>query len=269
MRPNIPIQLNPPFSPAKCLTEFTLTRHSAVYTGGHIDTVHVVDRLGISAATAADLYRQRLVTDEDTSLAEVMSYVNRMIIARGAYPMDPIEVVCNVSARNINVSRLGTWLATSRGCIDLSHNRLRTLDWNLSHLQGDLLLHNNLLIDVNGLPAVIDGTLDLSHNEIEDYSGFAKVSKVTGTIKIPAITDIFKILPIFNIDFHRVVLDRIQKRGNQWVSITDPITLHRIDKIERIINSAGHGRVGMLRAMKEMSAYVPAPSDRCGLPMGV
>ena len=273
MRPNIPngkigqIQLNPPHSPAKCLTEFTLTRHSAVYTGGHVDTVHVVDRLGISAATAADLYRQRLVTDPDTSLAEVMSYVNRMIVARGANPLDPVEVVCNFSARNVNASQLGTWLSTYRGSIDLSHNHLRTLDWNLSHLQGDLLLHNNLLINVDGLPSIIDGALDLTNNEIEDYSGFAKVSKVTGTIKIPAITDISKILPIFNVDFQRVVLARTQKRDNRWIPITDPTTVHRVDEIERIINSVGRGRVGMLRALKEMSVYVPATSDRCGLPM--
>lgn len=260
MRHNIPngqIQLNPPRSPAKCLTEFALTSHSAVYTGGHVDTVHVVDRLGISAATAADLYRQRLVTNPDTSLAEVMGYINRMIAARGANPADPVEVVCNFSARNVNVSQLGTWLSTYRGSIDLSH------------LQGDLLLHNNLLINVDGLPSIIDGALDSTNNEIEDYSGFAKISKVTGTIKIPAITDISKILPIFNVDFQRVVLARTQKCDNRWIPISDPTTVHRVGEIERIINSVGHGRVGMLRALKEMSVHVPAPSDRCGLPMEV
>ncbi len=252
-------------SPEACRLEFTDGRLSAIYTGGAYDQVYVVDRLGISAAAAADLYRPP-VSMPPCSLAEVIDFTNEAIRARAPITdsSDAVaSVTCNLCARHLKLQHLGEWTRSYNGSVDLSHNYLESLDWNVAFLHGDLYLHANFLKRVDGLPRCIFGDLDLRENVIEDWSGFGKVDKITGTIRLqaPELDKFEKILPILNVEFGRLEFSRTRFDGRAWVAIENHVRLGELDIIENILNAAGTGRTAMLRAAHAISQYCARQRD--------
>ena len=245
-----------PQAPATCRREFTDGRLSAIYTGGAYDQLYVVDRMGISASVAKDLYRPQLIAPPST-FAAVIEFTNRMIAARANGAQRDVGIICNICARHVKLHELGTWPEAFIGNLDLSHNHLQTLDWNLTCLRGSLHLHNNQLRDVNGLPEYIYGDLDLRNNQIDDYSGFSKVVKIAGTVRLdaPKNADFGKILPLLNVEFNRLEFSKLEFDGGAWVAIGDHRRVDELVAIENIINAAGTGRTAMLRASRAISEY--------------